>query len=64
MRVRCCPGNPILSMCRLEALKAKVRKARVTSPLFNVKTFTHDLEELLLKMWHRHASGLPPDHIV
>jgi protein O-GlcNAc transferase len=49
---------------RLKALKAKIRQARTTSPLFNVKKYTKDLEDLFFKMWDQYASGQEPDHIV
>jgi len=48
----------------LKQVRAKVWKARMTSTLFNIRQFCHDLEDLMLKMWQRYESSLPPDHIV
>lgn len=49
---------------RLAALKARIRDARMTAPLFDTQRYTRDLEVLLYKMWDRYERGLPPDHII
>jgi predicted O-linked N-acetylglucosamine transferase (SPINDLY family) len=38
---------------RLDALKAKLRRERLTTPLFNVAAYTRALEELYDTMWSR-----------
>ncbi len=38
---------------RLNALKAKLRRERLTSPLFNVAAYTRALEDLYATMWSR-----------
>ncbi|GAV00493.1 hypothetical protein RvY_11332 [Ramazzottius varieornatus] len=48
----------------LKAVRAQVFRSRLTSPLFNTKLYTQNLEQLFLKMWDRYAKGLPPDHIL
>ena len=48
----------------LKAIRAKVWKNRVESPLFSVKIYTRNLEDLYWKMWKRHESGKEPDHLV
>jgi len=47
----------------LRALRAEVEALRPGSILFNLTRSTRMLEELYLRMWARHESGLPPDHI-
>lgn len=48
----------------LKAIRAKVWDLRVSSPLFNVETYTRNLEKLYHKMWMRHESGSTPDHLI
>jgi len=48
----------------LKAIRAKVWLSRTTCPLFNVKTYTTNLEKLFHKMWDRYSSGKKPDHII
>lgn len=48
----------------LRAIRANVWKARKSSPLFNTKLYTADLERLFLKMWERHERNEPVDHIL
>jgi len=48
----------------LKAIRAKVWCAKTDSPLFNVKTYTNNLEKLFYKMWEKYCSGEKPDHIV
>jgi predicted O-linked N-acetylglucosamine transferase (SPINDLY family) len=42
---------------RLNALKAKLRRERLTAPLFNVAAYTHALEDLYETMWSRRIDG-------
>jgi protein O-GlcNAc transferase len=48
----------------LRAMRAKVWKNRIDSPLFNVKHYTKNLEDLYEKIWTRYECGEAPDHIV
>ncbi|CAE1308339.1 OGT [Acanthosepion pharaonis] len=47
----------------LKSVRAKVWKARTTSPLFNTKLYASHLEKLYLRMWDRYEHGLSPDHL-
>ena len=47
-----------------KAIRAKVWKSRITSTLFDTKNYAKEIEGVFSKIWHRHAKGLPPDHIV
>ncbi|KAJ6643242.1 UDP-N-acetylglucosamine--peptide N-acetylglucosaminyltransferase 110 kDa subunit [Pseudolycoriella hygida] len=47
----------------LKAMRAKVWKARVDSPLFDCKQYANGLEMLYTKMWNKHSRGESPDHI-
>lgn len=51
----------------LAALKGKLARQRLTSPLFDTVRFTRDLEALYEKIWEQHGQGfrapiLPMDH--
>ena len=48
---------------KLRAIKEKLTKNRMDSPLFNAKTFTGVLEEALTKIYQRYQGGLPPEHL-
>ena len=48
---------------KLKAIKEKLASNRVSSPLFNAKTFTGSLEEALMKIHRRYQGGLPPEHL-
>ena len=48
----------------LKLIRAKVWKQKTDSPLFDVKNYTKNLEDLFEKMWRRYESGAPVDHIV
>lgn len=48
----------------LQGMKAKVWKARSTSPLFNTKIYANNLENLFERMWERYEQGLEPDHLI
>ncbi|XP_041632493.1 UDP-N-acetylglucosamine--peptide N-acetylglucosaminyltransferase 110 kDa subunit isoform X2 [Drosophila kikkawai] len=47
----------------LKAVRAKVWKARVESPLFDCLQYAKGLEVLFLRMWERFKNGELPDHI-
>lgn len=47
----------------LRAMRAKVWKARVESPLFDCKQYANGLEKLYDIMWNRFSSGELPDNI-
>jgi len=47
----------------LSAMRAKIWSHRITSPLFDVRKYANDLENLLMKMWRRYERGEDPDHI-
>ncbi|MCK6403142.1 MAG: hypothetical protein L6Q74_14760 [Sphaerotilus natans subsp. sulfidivorans] len=44
----------------LDALRQRLAKARVESPLFDGRRYARDFERLLLRMIERHEAGLPP----
>jgi protein O-GlcNAc transferase len=48
---------------KLAAIKAKLVKNRLTTPLFNTQLFTRHIEQAYAKMYERYQSDLPPDHI-
>jgi predicted O-linked N-acetylglucosamine transferase (SPINDLY family) len=48
---------------RLADLKTKLRRNRLTTPLFDTARFTRHLEAAYIGMMDRHRAGLPPDHI-
>ena len=48
----------------LKKLRGKVWKQRTSSPLFNTKQYTVDLERLYLQMWEHYAAGNKPDHMI
>jgi len=48
----------------LKAIRAKVWKNRTESPLFNIKIYTKNLEDLYWRMWRRHETGAEPDHLL
>ncbi|KAK4337373.1 hypothetical protein RND71_043330 [Anisodus tanguticus] len=47
----------------LKAIRAKVWSGRTESPLFNVATYTQNLEKVYLKMWKKYEEHREPDHI-
>ncbi|VEL28511.1 unnamed protein product [Protopolystoma xenopodis] len=47
----------------LQAMRAKVWKARESSPLFNCRIYTSDLEQLYTRMWHHYEAG-QIEHII
>lgn len=52
------------SFCSLKKIRGKVWKQRISSPLFNTKQYTMDLERLYLQMWDHYAAGNKPDHMI
>jgi protein O-GlcNAc transferase len=49
---------------QLAALRAKLSRDRLTSPLFDTARTTRDIEAAYFKMMERHLVGLPPDDIL
>ncbi|KAG0718523.1 UDP-N-acetylglucosamine--peptide N-acetylglucosaminyltransferase subunit [Chionoecetes opilio] len=47
----------------LKATRAKVWDARLKSPLFDCRTYAHNLELLFKRMWERQARDQKPDHV-
>lgn len=48
---------------RLATLRAKLARDRLTTPLYDTKQYTRDLETAYAAMMERHMAGLPPDHV-
>jgi predicted O-linked N-acetylglucosamine transferase (SPINDLY family) len=48
---------------KLAAIKQKLQANRLTTPLFDSKAFTHNLEAVYTAMYERYHAGLPPEHI-
>jgi len=48
----------------LKAIRGKVWRNKTESPLFNIRIYTKNLEDVYQKMWKRHESGQPPDHLI
>ena len=48
---------------RLAALKAKLARNRLATPLFDTARFTRHIEAAYAAMMERHRAGLSPDHI-
>jgi predicted O-linked N-acetylglucosamine transferase (SPINDLY family) len=49
---------------KLGALKASLMAQRTTSPLFDTKGFTKNLEAAFLKMYERYQADLQPEHLI
>ncbi len=49
---------------KLAGIKRKLAENRLTTPLFDTKSYTRHLEAAYTAMVERHKAGLPPDHIV
>merc|ERR1719293_207779 len=45
------------------AIRAKVWDGRINSPLFDVRIYAKDLEDLVYKMWEKFRKGEKPNHI-
>jgi protein O-GlcNAc transferase len=48
---------------KLMALKVKLSKNRLTTPLFDTKLYTKNFETALIEAYERYQSDLPPAHI-
>ena len=48
---------------RLEAIKKKLERNRLTTPLFDTKLFTKHIEDAYTQMLERYHAGLAPVHI-
>lgn len=48
---------------RLHAIKQKLMRNRLVTPLFDIKLFTKNIESAYMQMYDRHQTGLGPDHI-
>ena len=48
---------------KLAAIREKLKKNRLTTPLFDTKSFTANLESAYNQMYERYRADLPPDHI-
>ena len=48
---------------RLDSVKAKLARNRLTTPLFDTAQFTRNLEAAYTAMMERHRAGHPPAHI-
>ncbi len=48
---------------KLVAIREKLKKNRLTTPLFDTKSFTLNLESAYTQMYERYMADLPPDHI-
>ena len=48
---------------RLSLIKSRLQKNRLTTPLFNTKSYTQYLEEAYIAIHERNCSGLPPDQL-
>jgi protein O-GlcNAc transferase len=48
---------------KLKAIKEKLFRNRLTTPLFDTPLYTMHLEAAYEAMYRRHKTGLPPDHI-
>jgi predicted O-linked N-acetylglucosamine transferase (SPINDLY family) len=48
---------------KLATIKQKLAKNRLTTPLFNTRQWTTDVESLYEKMLDRHKKGLAPEHL-
>ena len=48
---------------KLHALKEKLQKNRLTTPLFNTQLSTDQVESAYIKMYERYQTGLPPEHL-
>jgi predicted O-linked N-acetylglucosamine transferase (SPINDLY family) len=48
---------------KLKAIKGKLEKNRLTTPLYDTATFTKYIENAYLKMYEKYQADLLPDHI-
>ena len=52
-----------LNPAKLAALKAKLEKNRLTTPLFDTPRFTKHLEAAYAQVYQRYRDDLPPEHV-
>jgi hypothetical protein len=52
-----------LNPAKLVALKAKLEKNRLTTPLFDTPRFTKHLEAVYAQVYQRYRDDLPPEHM-
>jgi protein O-GlcNAc transferase len=52
-----------LNKARLESLREKLSRNRLTAPLFDTPLYARHLEAAYEAMYQRYQAGLPPDHI-
>jgi predicted O-linked N-acetylglucosamine transferase (SPINDLY family) len=48
---------------RIESIREKLERNRLTTPLFDTRRFTGHIEDLYIQMHLRYQRNLPPDHI-
>ena len=48
---------------RLQDIRDRLERNRLTTPLFDTPRFTKHIEDAFLQMYERYQAGLPPDHI-
>ncbi|MCX6178412.1 MAG: hypothetical protein NT163_03420 [Chlorobiales bacterium] len=48
---------------KISKIKRKLEKNRLTTPLFDARLFTKNIEEAYIAMYNRYHAGLSPDHI-
>jgi predicted O-linked N-acetylglucosamine transferase (SPINDLY family) len=48
---------------RLQAVKQKLARNRLTTPLFDTGLFTQHIEDAYTQMYQRYHAGLEPDHL-
>jgi predicted O-linked N-acetylglucosamine transferase (SPINDLY family) len=48
---------------RLEEIRRRLERNRLTSPLFDIRLYTRHLEEAYRKIYDRYHAGLKPEHI-
>jgi predicted O-linked N-acetylglucosamine transferase (SPINDLY family) len=48
---------------KLQRIREKLARNRLTTPLFDTPLYTKHLEDAYEAMYHRYQAGLPPDHI-
>ena len=49
---------------KLNTIKHKLEKNRLTTPLFDTGLFTGDIEKVYMAMYERYLADLPPEHIL
>ena len=52
-----------LDGAKLDGIKRKLARERLTGPLFKIDMFARHIETAYTRMVERHRAGLPPDHI-